>query len=77
VLKPINYLGNESQNYNEILPHTHQDSAYQKPENRAGGVAQVIECLLSKYEVLSSNHNTKKQTNKKPRTKQTKLPQKT
>jgi hypothetical protein len=27
---------------------------------RAGGVAQVVECLLSKHEVLSSNSNTTK-----------------
>jgi hypothetical protein len=29
-------------------------------QKRAGGVAQVVECLLSKHEVLSSNPSTRK-----------------
>jgi hypothetical protein len=29
-------------------------------QNRAGGVAQVVECLLSKYEALNSNPSTAK-----------------
>jgi hypothetical protein len=28
--------------------------------SRAGGVAQAVECLLSKYKALSSNPSTKK-----------------
>jgi superfamily II helicase len=29
-------------------------------QNKAGGVAQVVECLLSKHEALSSNSSTEK-----------------
>jgi hypothetical protein len=57
------YLGNrnqEDQDYRPAKANCEPLSKKYPKQNRAGGVAQVLECLSSKHKARSSNPNTKK-----------------